>query len=122
MDCNGLMAGKTAMALRVDFAVQALLRGHGSSAVVTQLAEKEGISRRSAQRVVQRAYRQLADDIEAVGVDRRQMVAQLVHALQEALAHALASKQPAVVVGAVRALDDLVMLGCRHDKPHHRYR
>jgi len=116
------MAGRSAMALRVDFAVQALLRGHGSSSVVTQLAEQEGISRRSAQRVVQRAYRQLAEDIEAVGVDRRQMVAQLVHALQEALAQALASKQPAVVVGAVRALDDLVSLGVRHDRTHHRYR
>jgi len=116
------MACQSAMAMRVSFAVQALLRGHGSSSVVTQLAEKEGISRRSAQRVVQRAYRQIAEDIEVVGVDRRQMVAQLVHALQEALAQALASKQPAVVVGAVRALDDLVSLGVRHDRTHHRHR
>ena len=72
--------------------------------------------------MLQPAYRQLAEDIEAVGVDRRHMVAQLVHALQEALAQALASKQPAVVVGAVRALDDLVLLGVRHDRTHHRYR
>jgi len=50
------------------------------------------------------------DDLEVTGVERVHMVAQLHAALMTAMATALSRNQPAVVVGASRALMDLLQL------------
>jgi len=111
------MAARSVTAERIDWALQRLIECRSTTAVVALLSEREGISRRQAQRLVAKAHRVLLSDIEQVGLDRREMVAQLVHALMETLSKALASNQPAAAVAAVRAIDDLCKLTSQHRKP-----
>ena len=47
-------------------------------------------------------------DLEHAGVDRQKLVAQLTHGLMEALGKAIASDQPAAVVGYARELNSLL--------------
>ena len=74
------------------------------------MAEHWGISRRQARRVVGAAHEELVADIDDSGVNRQQMVAQLTHGLMEALGKAIASDQPAAVVGCARELNSLLGL------------
>jgi len=111
------MAARSVTAERIDWALQRLIECRSTTAVVALLSEREGISRRQAQRLVAKAHKILLSDIEQVGLDRREMVAQLVHALMETLSKALASNQPAAAVAAVRAIDDLCKLTSQHRKP-----
>jgi len=74
------------------------------------MSERWGCSRRQSRRIVNRAHQQLVDDLELVGVERKHVVAQLHNALLTAMATALSRNQPAVVVGASRALMDLLQL------------
>ena len=68
------------------------------------MSEHWGISRRQVRRVVDAAHNELVADIDDSGVNRQQMVAQLTHGLMEALGKAIASNQPAAVVGCAREL------------------
>jgi len=104
------MAGPSVTAERIQWAVDRLLECRSTSAVVSQLSEREGLSRRQAQRIVGRAHAVLVEDLEGSGVDRQQIVAQIEHGLMEALGKALASSQPAAVVGAARELRELLQL------------
>ena len=49
---------------RVKEAHSKLLEGYSCTAVVTQLAESKGLSRRTAQRSVQEAYALISEDID----------------------------------------------------------
>ena len=49
-------------------------------------------------------------DLEHAGVSRQKLVAQLTHGLMEALGKAIASDQPAAVVGCARELNNLLGL------------
>ncbi len=70
---------------RLDWAVKQLMECRSTSATVACVAEHWGISRRQARRVVGAAHEELVADIDDSGVNRQQMVAQLVHGLMEAL-------------------------------------
>ena len=74
------------------------------------MSEHWGISRRQARRVVGAAHNELVADIDDSGVNRQQMVAHLTHGLMEALGKAIASDQPAAVVGCARELNSLLGL------------
>lgn len=87
-----------------------LLKGHSGSATVAHVSETCGISRRQSRRYVRAAYDLLQEEIEACGIDRRKLTAQLVHGLQEALAKALATNHTSSVVGAARELRELLEL------------
>lgn len=104
------MTTRAVAAERVAWAAGRLLACRSTSAVVAEAAERWGISRRQAQRIVGAAHAVVAADLEAAGVDRRQLVAQVHHGLMEAMAKALASDQPAAVVGAARELRELFKL------------
>lgn len=115
MACHG------AVAKRVDWALAELLKLRSTSAVVSELTEREGCSRRTAQRAVKRAHELLVADLE--DVDRRHVVAQLEHALFAAASKALEDGQPAVIVGVSRELRALLQLnGVGHTRPgFHRF-
>jgi len=104
------MANRSAVSERVNWAAAQLAECHLTSAVVAQMSQRWGCSRRQSQRIVKRAHQQLVDDLELVGVERVHVVAQLHTALMTAMATALSRNQPAVVVGASRALMDLLQL------------
>jgi hypothetical protein len=104
------MAGPSVTAERIQWAVDRLLECRSTSATVAAMADHWGISRRQARRLVGRAHAVLVEDLEETGVDRQQIVAQIEHGLMEALGKALASSQPAAVVGAARELRELLQL------------
>ena len=104
------MASRAVTVERLDWAVRRLTECRSTTAVVAELADWAGISRRQARRLVARAHQVLVDDLEEVGLERKALVAQLHHALMEAMARALQSDQPAVVVGCARAINDLLQL------------
>lgn len=104
------MAPQRRTATRIDAAARDLLSGNGASVVVTLVAEREGLSRRQAQRIVHAAYRQLTADLEEGGVDRRELMAQLVSNLQSSISQSIATNQPGACVAAVRLLAELVGL------------
>ena len=108
------MASVTARAQRLDWAVRRLMECRSTSAVVSQMADEWGMSRRQCQRVVGQAHQQLVDDLEGAGIDRQHLVAQITHGLMEAMAKALASDQMSAVVGAAKQLDLLRALGASH--------
>lgn len=103
--------------VRVDRAARALLQGHSATAVVALLTEEEGLSRRSAQRITRLAYEQITGDLEAVGVDRRQLTAQVTHLLMEGMRSALASGHASAVAGCAKTLMELIGLGQQHRHP-----
>ncbi len=95
---------------RLDWAVKRLMECRSTTATVACVSEHWGISRRQARRVVGAAHNELVADIDDSGVNRQQMVAQLTHGLMEALGKAIASDQPAAVVGCARELNSLLGL------------
>ena len=104
------MVNKAQAQQRLDWAVKQLMECRSTSATVACVAEHWGISRRQARRVVGAAHEELVADVENSGVNRQQMVAQLAHGLMEALSKAVASNQPAAVVGCARELNSLLGL------------
>lgn len=105
------MAVRPATEARLDWAIRQLLACRGPSQVVADLAEREGISRRQARRIVGSAYQQLQEDLTEAGIDRQQMAAQLAHGLMEAVGIALEQKHPSAVAGCAAQLQNLLGLG-----------
>ena len=103
MACKGATAG------RVSWALGELMAGRGSSAVVSDLSQREGVSRRQAQRLVGKAYEVLQSDLDLV--ERKDLAAQLVHLLMTAAEQALKAKNSGAVVGVSRELRALLGLG-----------
>ena len=104
------MVNKAQAQQRLEWAVKQLMECRSTSATVACVAEHWGISRRQARRVVGAAHEELVAGIDDSGVNRQQMVAQLAHGLMEALGKAIASDQPAAVVGCARELNSLLGL------------
>jgi len=104
------MANRSAVSERVAWAAERLAACQPTSSVVTEMTARWGCSRRQSRRLVARAHQQLVDDLELAGIERVHAVAQLHVALFSAMATALSRNQPAVVVGASRALMDLLQL------------
>lgn len=104
------MANRGQSEQRLRWCLSQLLRCRSTSQIVSELAEREGISRRSARRYVARAYIEMVADLEDAQIDRKQMVALCVHALQQTMAQALEAGHGNAVVGAVRALNELIDL------------
>ena len=104
------MANRLAVSERVAWAASRLAACQPTSSVVSEMTARWGCSRRQSRRLVARAHQQLVDDLELVGLERVHVVAQLHAALFSAMATALSRNQPAVVVGASRALMDLLQL------------
>jgi hypothetical protein len=103
------MASPVAAKERINWALQQLMAGRGSSAVVSEMAEKWGISRRQAQRITVKAHQTLVTDLDQT--ERVHLTAQLVHLLMESAAQAIKAKNSGAVVGISRELRALVGLG-----------
>jgi hypothetical protein len=104
------MAGPSVTTQRIDWAARRLMECRSTSAVVAELAEREGLSRRQARRLVGKAHAVLVDDLEQAGVDRQQLTAQLAHALVESVHKSLQAGHTAALVGACRELRELLHL------------
>ena len=113
------MAGRSATTERVNWALQQLMAGHGSTAVVSELSQREGVSRRQAQRLTAKAHEILVTDLDQT--ERKHLVAQLVHILMEAAAKALKAKNSGAVVGCAKELRVLTGLGADTPQRHSRF-
>ena len=94
---------------RIREAELLLLARVSPSAAVAELADRWGLSRRSARNYVGKALEQLRADLEPI--DRAQMLSLAVDVLGRAAAQALETRQPGAAVAAVRQLDQLLALG-----------
>ncbi len=101
---------------RIEKAAEMLAQGHSGTSVVTHMTRSEGVSRRTAQRMVSDAYQVLIGDMESFDLNRKELVSQLINNLQEGIRRGLIHNQISAVVSAVRALDDLCGLGEAHNR------
>jgi len=104
-------ASKAEVDRRIDVAAEMLAKGHSGTSVVSFMSKKTGLSRRHCQRIVAKAYKVLVADLEEIGVDRKEMVSQLIINLQEGIQKALSSGHISAMVACVRTLNDLCGLG-----------
>ena len=104
-------ANKAELTRRIDIAAGMLAKGHSGTSVVTFMSEEEGISRRQSQRIISKAYQQLVNDLEEIGLDRKEMVSQLIVNLQSGIQKSLALGHISAMVACVRTLNDLCGLG-----------
>jgi uncharacterized FAD-dependent dehydrogenase len=105
-----MMASRTSTNDRINEAVALLLAGRSASGIVSEMADKHGVTRRQARRYVGRGYEIIRDDIDAADVDREKLVSQLVNSLQESLAKAAAAGHTCAVVSCCRELRELLGL------------
>ena len=92
------MASRTATNDRLNEAVALLLAGRSASGIVSEMADKHGVTRRQARRYVGKGYEIIRDDIDESDVDREKLVSQLVNSLQESMAKAAAAGHACAVV------------------------
>jgi len=112
------MASRSATKDRINESVALLLAGRSASGIVSEMADKHGVTRRQARRYVGRGYEIIRDDIDESDVDREKLVAQLVNSLQESMAKAAAAGHTCAVVGCCRELRELLGLAAAA-KPRH---
>jgi len=106
------MASTVATTERVNWALEQLMAGRGSSAVVSEMSQRWGITRRQAQRLTKRAHQTLVQDLDIV--ERTDMTAQLIALLMASAEQALKAKNSGAIVGISRELRALVGLGVDH--------
>lgn len=102
------MAQKGATQVRVTWAYQELLKSRPTHHVVADLAKREGLSKRQARRYVGQAHMELFHDLDTL--ERPQMLAKCVLALEASIQRSLEAGHGAAVVGAVRTLAELCQL------------
>ena len=108
------MTTKHEIRRRTNNAVKLLLLGHSTQSVVGKVAERERCSRRTARRVVARAWKVVRDDVDKVGLENPEMASLLIHQLQEIaaqvdrfLAHHLDRSTAAHVLTVTQSLGPL---------------
>lgn len=116
------MANRAESEQRLNWCFQQLLKCRPTCTIVAELSEREGISRRQARRYVADAYAEMITEIEEVNLDRKHMLVQTVHALQTTIERGVSTGNGAVVIGAIRMLDQLVGLGMNYSEHHRRMR
>ena len=107
------------IAERVRTLKQMILSGSSNSVCVAHAADQWGLSTRQSYRLLQRAWASIHDDVDQVGVDRREMTAWAIHQLQRAVGDALDRHNAGAAVGAVREMNLLLGLG-EHTRSVHR--
>ncbi|QNG29741.1 hypothetical protein [Synechococcus sp. LTW-R] len=118
------MARATAATIadRVETLQQKILEGASNTVCIAYARHEWGVSRAQAYRLLKRAWHQIAEDIDRVGIDRREMLSWAIHQLQSAAGLALNQKNPGAVVGAIREMDVLLGLGASRNAPGQRWR
>ena len=97
-----------------------ILAGSSNSVCVGFAAEEWGVSSRTAYRLLKRAWELIHDDVDQVGIDRRQLLALSIHWLQAAAAQGLEKGNSGAAVAAVRELTLLCGLGSHVSSVHRR--
>ena len=115
------MTTKHEIRRRTNDAVKLLLLGHSTQSVVGKVAEREGRSRRTARRVVARAWKVVRDDVDKVGLENPEMASLLIHQLQTIAAQGLETNQLGSAVAATRELAALLGIGKNNQRRPNGY-
>ena len=97
-----------------------ILAGSSNSVCVAFAADQWGVSTRTAYRLLKSAWCSIHDDVDQVGVDRKQLLALSIHWLQAAAAQGLEKGNSGAAVAAVRELNLLCGLGAHNGSVHRR--
>ena len=84
---------KAEQELRLGAAADMLAKGHSSTVVTTQAAEKYQLSRRQVRKITAAAYELIVQDLEEVDLPRPKMTAKLIVNLEQAMQKALLNNQ-----------------------------
>ena len=84
-----------------------ILSGSSNSTCVEHAAQQWGRSPRQSYRLLKRAWSEVREDVNVIGVDRQEMLCWSIHQLMAADGKGVKTKQPSVTVGACRELDAL---------------
>ncbi|MCP9776218.1 hypothetical protein [Cyanobium sp. WAJ14-Wanaka] len=112
------MAGASVTSARKAMALRWLQDGYSTTAIVTKLADAQGISRRQARRIVATAHAEVVADL--TDVSAADVLAGIIHRLDESARVAMERHHPAAAVGALRLLAELVVIPNRnqHQQPY----
>ena len=113
---GGVMARKLEVDGRVDWALKRLIDGRATHRVVSDLATRDGISRRSARRYVGRAYLELQKDLDDAGISGEQYLARMIASTEAAIEAALKAGHAAAAIGGINALARLLGVGAEQQQ------
>lgn len=105
------MAPRAVTQTRIDWAYQELLKHRALHRIVADLSEREGISRRQARRIAAAAYKQFCEALD--DVDRTQMVARAIYALETVVDRSLVTGNLNAAIGATRTLVEMLNLSIK---------
>ena len=99
-----------------------ILSGEPNTVCLAYARQTWGVSRSQGYRLINRAWRQIHDDIEGPDLDRQEMLAWCVQTLLETAGQAKAQRNPGAVVAAIRQLDWMCGLGINSSAGHRVHR
>jgi hypothetical protein len=112
------MANKVQRDERTKWCLLRLIDGKPTHRLVSELAEREGISRRQARRVVGDAYQELQRDLDDAGLTGEQYLARMISSTETAIEAALKAGHAAAAVGGVNTLARLLGIGAEQQHRH----
>jgi len=112
------MASKVQRDERTKWCLLRLIDGKPTHRLVSELAEREGISRRQARRVVGDAYQELQKDLDDAGISGEQYLARMIANTETAIERALQAGHAAAAVGGVNTLARLLGIGAEQQHRH----
>ena len=110
-------ANAEATAKRVDHLQGMILAGETNTACLTYARQTWGVSRSQGYRLIKRAWRQIHDDIDKSGIDRKELLSWSIQTLMAAAGQAMQQKNPGAVVSAIRQLDHMTGTGYNSHRP-----
>ena len=97
---------------RVDWALEQLLAGRPRVTLVREAMAQWGLSEAQGQRIVRAGVEAILATLETV--DRTEVLARCIHALEQALELAVTRRQPQEICTTVKAMAGLLALGADH--------
>lgn len=110
------MANKAQVEARVQWCLQQLIDGSPTHRTVSDLAAREGISRRQSRRYVGLAYVELQRDLDDAGITSELYLARMIANTEEAISAALKAGHAAAAVGGVNTLARLLGVGAEQQR------
>lgn len=110
------MASRAQTDARVAWCLKRLIDGRATHRLVADLADREGISRRQARRLVGAAYVELQKDLEDAGISGEQYLARMIASTEAAIEKALDAGHAAAAIGGINALARLLGVGAEQQQ------
>ena len=111
-------ATATETADRVDQLQEMILAGEPNTACLALARQMWGVSRAQGYRLLKKAWAQIKDDVDASGIDRKELLSWSIQTLMTAAGQAMKQNNPGAVVSAIRQLDHMTGVGYNSHRGH----